>query len=313
MRAFPMLRSLGWPVVFDVTHSLQLPGAGDGVTAGQAEYIETLASAGVAAGVDAVFLEVHEHPEAARSDAQNALRLDLLPALLERLTRIDAAIGGGGPEPCARPCHPTRTGRSPVLPRQPSRRSYPVPARCSRPRPRPSRRSSSVWTRASSARSACLAECRGRVLTAGMGKSGIISRKLAATLSSTGTPAFFLHPAEAIHGDLGAIQADDVVIALSYSGETQELLRLLEFIRRIGARLIAMTGNPRIHARPGRRRDARLPRRRGSLPAEPGADGEHDRSARARRRPGDDPARAQGVPSPRTSPSSTRAEASASG
>ena len=91
MRAFPMLRSLGWPVVFDVTHSLQLPGAGDGVTAGQAEYIETLASAGVAAGVDAVFLEVHEHPEAARSDAQNALRLDLLPALLERLTRLDGA------------------------------------------------------------------------------------------------------------------------------------------------------------------------------------------------------------------------------
>ncbi len=90
-----------------------------------------------------------------------------------------------------------------------------------------------------------LAECRGRVLTAGMGKSGIISRKLAATLSSTGTPAFFLHPAEAIHGDLGAIQANDVVIALSYGGETQEILRLLEYIRRIGARLIAMTGNPR--------------------------------------------------------------------
>ena len=72
MRAFPMMRALGVPVVFDVTHSLQLPGGGDGVTAGQAEYIEPLASAGVAAGVDGVFLEVHENPSRARSDAQNA-------------------------------------------------------------------------------------------------------------------------------------------------------------------------------------------------------------------------------------------------
>jgi len=76
-----------------------------------------------------------------------------------------------------------------------------------------------------------------------MGKSGLICRKIAATLSSTGTPAFFLHPAEAIHGDLGAIQPDDVVVALSYSGETAELLRLLETIRRIGARLVAITGD----------------------------------------------------------------------
>jgi arabinose-5-phosphate isomerase len=75
-----------------------------------------------------------------------------------------------------------------------------------------------------------------------MGKSGIIARKIAATLSSTGTPAFFLHPAEAVHGDLGVIQSDDVVLALSYTGETDELLRLLETIRRIGATLVAMTG-----------------------------------------------------------------------
>ncbi|HEX5473242.1 MAG TPA: 3-deoxy-8-phosphooctulonate synthase [Vicinamibacterales bacterium] len=92
MRAFPILRSLGVPVVYDVTHSLQLPGAGDGVTAGQAEFIEPMASAGVAAGVDAVFMEVHERPERAKSDAQNALRLDLLPALLERLVRIHAVV-----------------------------------------------------------------------------------------------------------------------------------------------------------------------------------------------------------------------------
>jgi 2-dehydro-3-deoxyphosphooctonate aldolase (KDO 8-P synthase) len=91
MRAFPMLRELGYPVVFDVTHSLQLPGAGDGVTAGLAEYIEPLASAGVGAGVDAVFMEVHEEPARAKSDAANALRLDKLEALMLKLTRIDTA------------------------------------------------------------------------------------------------------------------------------------------------------------------------------------------------------------------------------
>jgi arabinose-5-phosphate isomerase len=89
-----------------------------------------------------------------------------------------------------------------------------------------------------------LYQCRGRVIVTGMGKSGIISRKIAATFSSTGTSAFFLHPAEAIHGDLGAIREDDVVVALSHSGETEELVRLLESIRRIGAKLIAITGTP---------------------------------------------------------------------
>jgi 2-dehydro-3-deoxyphosphooctonate aldolase (KDO 8-P synthase) len=91
MRALPMLRELGYPVVFDVTHSLQLPGAGDGVTAGLAQYIEPLASAGVAAGVDAVFMEVHAEPSQAKSDAANALPLDRLEALILKLKRIDAA------------------------------------------------------------------------------------------------------------------------------------------------------------------------------------------------------------------------------
>ena len=88
MRAFPILRSLGYPVVYDVTHSLQLPGGGDGVTAGQAEFIEPMARAGVAAGVDGVFMEVHQDPPKAKSDAQNALKLDLLPALLDQLVHI---------------------------------------------------------------------------------------------------------------------------------------------------------------------------------------------------------------------------------
>ncbi len=91
MRALPIMRGFGYPVVFDVTHSLQLPGAGDGVTAGQAEFITTLAAAGVAAGVDGVFLEIHDDPSRAKSDAQNALALDRLDGLLALLTRIDAA------------------------------------------------------------------------------------------------------------------------------------------------------------------------------------------------------------------------------
>jgi arabinose-5-phosphate isomerase len=90
-----------------------------------------------------------------------------------------------------------------------------------------------------------LSHCKGRVILTGMGKSGIIGRKIAATLTSTGTAAFFLHPAEATHGDLGVIQRDDVVVALSHSGETDELLRLIETIRRLGAKLIAITGGPR--------------------------------------------------------------------
>ena len=88
-----------------------------------------------------------------------------------------------------------------------------------------------------------LLECHGRVIVTGMGKSGIISRKIAATLRSTGTPAFFVHPGEAIHGDLGALQSDDVVLALSRSGQTDEILRLLETIKRLGARLIVVTGD----------------------------------------------------------------------
>jgi 2-dehydro-3-deoxyphosphooctonate aldolase (KDO 8-P synthase) len=96
MRAFPMLRALGAPVVFDVTHSLQLPGGGDGVTAGLAEYIEPLARAGVGAGVDGVFLEVHEEPSRAKSDAQNALRLDRLAGLLDQLVAIHAVATAAG-------------------------------------------------------------------------------------------------------------------------------------------------------------------------------------------------------------------------
>ncbi|OGQ15589.1 MAG: D-arabinose 5-phosphate isomerase [Deltaproteobacteria bacterium RIFCSPHIGHO2_02_FULL_40_11] len=89
--------------------------------------------------------------------------------------------------------------------------------------------------------------CKGKVVVTGIGKSGQICRKIAATLASTGTPAFFLHPAEGIHGDLGMIAKNDVVIAVSYSGNTDELLQILPSVKRIGAKIIALTGNQASH------------------------------------------------------------------
>ena len=86
-------------------------------------------------------------------------------------------------------------------------------------------------------------ECRGRVIVSGIGKSGHVARKIASTLSSTGTPAYFVHPAEASHGDLGMVQPEDVLIGLSNSGESEELLAIVPLLKRRGARLIAMTGN----------------------------------------------------------------------
>jgi arabinose-5-phosphate isomerase len=111
--------------------------------------------------------------------------------------------------------------------------------------------------------------CKGRVVVTGMGKSGLVARKIAATLSSTGTPALFLHPAEAVHGDLGMLVRGDVVIALSYSGETEEILNLLVTIKRLGVGLIAMTGEnaqPRAHSTPSGRSGQALAPHKNSVP-----------------------------------------------
>src|ERR1022692_4149360 len=90
---------------------------------------------------------------------------------------------------------------------------------------------------------ALICGCKGRVVVTGMGKSGIIARKIAATLNSTGTPALFMHPVEAVHGDLGMVVRGDAVLALSASGETEEILRLLATIKRLQVSLISMTGD----------------------------------------------------------------------
>jgi len=90
-----------------------------------------------------------------------------------------------------------------------------------------------------------LIACKGRVVVTGMGKSGLIGRKIAATFSSTGTPSVFLHPAEAVHGDLGMLMRNDAVLAVSYGGETEEIIALLETIKRLGLRMVILTGHPR--------------------------------------------------------------------
>ena len=109
--------------------------------------------------------------------------------------------------------------------------------------------------------------CKGRVVVSGMGKSGHVARKIAATLASTGTPAFFVHPAEASHGDLGMITSEDVFVALSNSGQTEELTAIVPLVKRQGARLVALTGNPASilarHADP--RTTERYDRARGNL------------------------------------------------
>jgi arabinose-5-phosphate isomerase len=92
---------------------------------------------------------------------------------------------------------------------------------------------------------AMLVDCRGRIVVTGMGKSGIIAQKIAATLASTGTPAYFMHPAEAIHGDLGRIVKGDALLAVSYSGDTDEILALVPWLKRLGAPVVALTGNTR--------------------------------------------------------------------
>ncbi len=120
--------------------------------------------------------------------------------------------------------------------------------------------------------------CRGRVVVMGMGKSGHVGRKIAATLASTGTPAMFVHPAEAAHGDLGMVKAVDLVLAISNSGESDELVAILPAIKRLGVTLVAMTGRADSNAGAPRRPRAVERGRPGGVPAEPRADREHRRA-----------------------------------
>src|SRR6266545_4208887 len=204
LRGLADMRALGFPVVFDATHSVQLPGGAGDRSGGERKYVPALARAAVAFGVDALFMEMHEDPDRTLpdgrplSDGPNMLRIDDLPRLLRQLHAIEAAVLG-------------------LIPKLDEHFERAVEL---------------------------LRGCSGRVIVTGMGKSGLIGRKIAATLASTGTPAYFLHPAEGVHGDLGMVARGDVVLALSNSGETDEVLAILPPLKRLGVPIVLLTGNP---------------------------------------------------------------------
>ena len=144
-----------------------------------------------------------------------------------------------------------------------------------------------------------LAAARGRVIVTGIGKSGHIGQKIAATFASTGTPAFFVHPSEASHGDLGMITRDDAIVAISWSGESVELGNILTYSRRFKVPLIAITSRADFDAGQAVRRGAGAAARQGGLPARPGAHDVDHHAARHRRLPGHRAARGQGLHGPR--------------
>ena len=128
--------------------------------------------------------------------------------------------------------------------------------------------------------------CKGRVVVTGMGKSGLIGKKIAATLASTGTPALFLHPAEGIHGDLGMVMKGDVIIAISNSGETEEIVKLLPVFKRLTGPCDSNDRRDEVSPRKGRRSHDRRGRSRGGVSDGPGSDGFHDRDSCDGRRDG---------------------------
>ena len=170
-----------------------------------------------------------------------------------------------------------RDGDQHAVPHHP-RKLPPSPPRCARSMPKPaaSRRSPQrcrpISRHAFADAVDLIRDAKGRVIVTGLGKSGHIGRKIAATLASTGTPAFFVHAAEASHGDLGMITADDVILALSWSGEQPEMKNLDHLCRALPHRLIAMTAERGLDARHGRRRRADAAEGARGLPAQSGAD-----------------------------------------
>ena len=209
-------------MIFDVTHSVQLPGGQGSASGGQPEFIEPLARAGCAAGVDASF------PRGARPSGAGAFgRIECAAA--------GSVAGAAGKAGAARPSWCVPGAR-----REPGNGAARSAHRGGGARGLLARLDA-TFERAVE----ILFQCKGRVVVTGMGKSGLIGRKIAATFSSTGTPSVFLHPAEALHGDLGMVLAGDAVLAISYGGETEEIAALLATIKRLGLPLVTLTGNLR--------------------------------------------------------------------
>ena len=215
-RNIPDMLRIAQTVVMDCTHSVQRPGAAGGKTGGNREFVPAMALAARAFGANAFFFEVHPDPDRALSDGPNMLRLDDLENLIKTLTIM------------------TETSKAQIL--AVARKAMHTEMLALK------HLEETLGDNFVAAVELILA-CRGKCIVTGMGKSGLVGRKIAATLASTGTPSFFLHPGEAFHGDLGMISKEDVVLALSYSGETDEILKIVPFIHSNGNKLISMTGH----------------------------------------------------------------------
>ncbi len=222
MTSFTEMKKLGYPVVFDATHSVQKPGGKGNSTGGNREYVEPLAKAAVAAGANALFFEVHPDPDNALSDGPNMVRLDDFEALLERVIKVYDSSSPQLNNMDKRLLEARRVFDIEIEGLQKTRDAL-----------------GDSFLKILDA----ITTCKGKVVITGIGKPGHIATKLAATFSSLGTPSFYLHPAEAMHGDLGMISKNDIVVAISLSGESDEIIQILPRIKLIGAMCIGITAN----------------------------------------------------------------------
>ena len=273
MRALPMMRRFA-PVVFDVTHSLQLPGGLGHATGGAREFHPFLSRAAAAVGVDG---SLRRGPLRTRPKALSDATTQLDPTEFERLVAQVTAIANTL----------TRGGRMSL---------DPGPAGPREPKPTPSANLMDQLDGDFEDAVDLVVSCAGRVVCTGMGKSGIICRKLAATMSSTGTPSLFLHPAEAIHGDLGMVTESDLVVAISNSGRDGGDPPTLEILRRQGIKLIAMTFLSRFTLAKAADIHLDLGVSKGGVSAQPRSDRLDDRQPRPRGRSGSGGLGAKGVP-----------------
>ena len=204
-RNIPDMKEIVSNVIMDCTHSVQRPSAGDGKTVGDRKFVPSMALAAKAFGATGYFFEVHPTPDAGLSDAANMLELEAE----QRLTQVRAY---------ATQCIKEEAEATLNLINQLDEN----------------------FDKAVS----LMFHCTGKVIVTGVGKSGNIGAKIAATLSSTGTPAFFVNPLDVYHGDLGVMTKDDVVLALSNSGQTDELLRFIPMVLHMNIPIIGMSANP---------------------------------------------------------------------
>lgn len=239
MTSFTEMKKFGYPVVMDATHSVQKPGGKGNATGGNRDYVEPLAKAAVAAGADALFFEVHPDPDNALSDGPNMVRLNEFEDMLKRIIKVYDAVHPDVKSDFSITAYNSRekeTVDSNMDKIAEGRRVFEIEIDAMK-------KMRVALNDTFSQILDIITGCSGKVIITGMGKPGHVGTKIAATLASLGTPSFFLHPAEAMHGDLGMVSENDVVIAISYSGESQEVIQILPNLKMIGATLVGITGN----------------------------------------------------------------------